>query len=75
MRSVIVFGKEVQHFLAIGVELRVLQQRLAVARARQIDLQHLADGGIGAVLKTLKVSGSNTKGAGTEKVAVRSRMG
>ncbi|KMS94310.1 hypothetical protein BVRB_022690, partial [Beta vulgaris subsp. vulgaris] len=45
VRSVIVFGEEVQHLLAVGVEIGMLEQCLAVARARQIDLEHLADRG------------------------------
>src|SRR3546814_2270400 len=46
---VIVFGQEVQHLLAVLVEFRVIEQRLAIARSRQIDVQYLADGGVGAV--------------------------
>src|SRR5690606_3838687 len=46
VRSVVVFGQEVQHFLPVLVELGMIEQCLAVARARQVDLEDLADRGI-----------------------------
>src|SRR5262245_13579801 len=45
----LVFFEEIHEFFAIGVVARVLEQRLACARSRQIDFHHLADARVRAV--------------------------
>src|SRR4051812_49189954 len=45
----IVFFKKTHELFAIPVVARVLEQRLAGARSRQVDFHHLADAGAGPV--------------------------